>query len=141
MLRRISGSGFAVVLIAIIAFKHAALGFCLCQEQLILSNCDCPHEAPATAPASCGCCEEETAEAQPDPCHDCVVPITIETGDFLWSAASFSPLEQENAPLPPFSLPHHDALAKPCVIAASGPARGSPPPGPPLFLRTQVLRL
>ena len=60
-----------------------ALGFCLCNETLFIGKDPCAQleESEACCP-SCG--EEQK------PCDDCVVPITLEVSDYLWTADSYS---------------------------------------------------
>ena len=128
----------AVVLITLIAVKHLALGFCLCNEELFVTECHCSCFAAPTA-APCGC-EEEAPPAE-QPCNDCIVAISLDAGDFLWTADAFDPAQQKGTDLSPTTTPFLSTLHADNCIRLSAPIRGSPPGGPPLFLRTTVLRL
>lgn len=139
VLRKLTGSTFAVVLIAIIAVKHVALGFCLCTSEFFVAECPCTCEL---SPAETCCpCEQEKAPAK-EPCNDCTIPISLDVGDFLWSADAFLPGAQATLDL---SAPVADSrkhLAPTRVIVLRQPIRGSPPGGPPPgLLRTTILRL
>ncbi|MDA0767089.1 MAG: hypothetical protein O3A92_09745 [Verrucomicrobia bacterium] len=137
MLRKLAGSGFAFALIAIVALKHVALGFCLCQAQFITNPDTCC--AKHAAEPSC-CCEVEAPPAD-DPCKDCAVDLEIEVGDFLWDADHFSPPDQAGLPMvvPTLDLPTF--ALQPQTLAFAHPVRSSPPGLPPLYIRQSVLRL
>jgi hypothetical protein len=139
--RTFTGSTLATVLITLIAVKHLALGFCLCNEELFITECPCSCFAePAEPPC---CCEEETPEECPAeaPCDECIVAISLDTGDFLWSADAFDPAQQTGTPVATPETLFLSTLHTSNFAAICAPIRGSPPSGPPLFLRTTVLRL
>jgi len=137
MLRKLAGSSLALALIAIVALKHVALGFCLCQAQFITNPATC---CAVHDPAPACCCEEEKIPAD-NPYKDCVVDLEIEVGDFLWNADQFSPADQVGLPivLPTLDLPTF--ALQPQTLAFAHPVRGSPPGLPPLYIRQSVLRL
>lgn len=142
MLRRVSASSFALVMVAIIALRIPALGFCLCEHDLIINGgfC-CPTAAqPAATPSShCDCCPEAPV---PSPCDDCVVVLSLDPGEFLWTAHSFSPAPPHATPvLLPVGL--QDEILLPATPASlTGLIRGSPPSGDlAASSRTEVLRL
>ena len=130
-------------MILIIALKHTALGFCLCQQEFTTagSGCDCAQEE-AAAEASCGCCPDESNDnSAPVPCDDCMVEVSVDPGDYLWSSKAFEPTDEIGIPL---ALPiDREALhaGKRSVPRTLAPARGSPPGSPPLYIWTRVLRL
>lgn len=126
------------MLITLIAVKHLALGFCLCNEEIFVAECPCSCFAEPAAPPCC--CEEEEAPAEA-PCDDCIVAISLDAGDFLWSADAFDPAQQDGTDLSPAITPFLATLHADQCARFSAPIRGSPPSGPPLFLRTTVLRL
>lgn len=137
MLRKLAGSGFALALIAIVAMKHVALGFCLCQAQVVTnpSTC-CTEHDPVPV-----CCCDETEKPATDPCKDCVVELELEVGDFLWSTDEFTPADEIGTPI---VVPTGDLATipgRPVELTAHAPVRGSPPGLPPLYLRQSVLRL
>lgn len=134
MTRSFKGSSLACVFMALIAVKHAALGFCLCNQEFFLSNCGC--EAPASHEdcSDCGGCPLE-------PCDSCEVPVPIDVADFIWSADQLDP----KAPAFPATLhpgPRSETLRDACAVPAASAIRGSPPgTRRPLFLLTSTLRL
>ena len=139
MPRKLTGSGFAIVLIAIIAVKHVALGFCLCTHEYFVSDCPC---TCATLPTSSCCpCEEEESPAE-EPCRDCSVPVSLDVGDFLWAADTFSLPAQTGPDLALAADRFHDQLPPGRILSLKDSIRGAPPAGPPPhLLRTTVLRL
>ena len=137
MFRKLAGSSLALALIAIVAMKHVALGFCLCQEQIVTNPDTCcqPAEAIQT------CCGSEAEEPTPAPCDDCIIDLEIEVSDFLWSSDEFSPAKEIGTPV---AVPTGDLASIPgrvAVFTTAAPVRGSPPGLPPLYLRQSVLRL
>ena len=138
MTRTFTGSALAFVLIAIIAVKHLALGFCLCQDELYVNECACEcAAAEAQVPA---CCDDEECPVE-EPCNDCMVAISLDTGDFLWNADSFQSAAPSETALAPAETPFVSNLHTADVASLGAPVGGSPPGGPPVFLRTTVLRL
>ena len=138
MPRKLTGSALAIALIAIIAVKHVSLGFCLCKDEFFVS--DCPCTCDTTAVESCSCDEEQ--EPVNAPCDDCTVPVSLDAGDFLWTADSFSPLDQATTPVALPSACFNDTVQPGCIIGREHSTRGSPPGWPPPhLLRTTVLRL
>ena len=131
-------------MVVIIALKHAALGFCLCDQQFTLDHCTCldPQPVEAIEPA-CGCCPEADLSdpIPPEPCKDCMIQVSVDPGDFLWAS---DPVPTPGTDGITISLPsgfgdevrpsHHED-------PVGTPIRGSPPNRTPLYLRTQVLRL
>lgn len=131
-------------MIAIVALRVPALGFCLCQHELILNPGTCCQPSEPK-PSSCECgevCQEAPPATAPEPCRDCVVILSLDFGDFSWTGTQFAPDPQNSSPvLLPGGL-HDEAphLFQPANAAI--PIRGSPPgESTPLYLRTQVLRL
>ncbi|NNC87766.1 MAG: hypothetical protein HKN82_04810 [Akkermansiaceae bacterium] len=131
-MRRWKGSGLALVLVALVALKHAALGFCLCSDQFFLSDCDCSQ----VAPAACAC-----DDCPATPCDDCVVVVSVDIDDFLWATDPFAPKEQASIDLAPPATPFADFTRGTALASTAMPIRGSPPGTPPLYLLTSVLRL
>ena len=141
MLRRVSGSGFAIAMILLIALRIPAFAFCACDQQVILNNGACCPDQPTAQAQECGCCPAETA-ARSEPCRDCVIVISLNPGDFNWSAESSQAKRVEEAP-PVLRAGFQDDL-RPDLSRASlhGSIRGSPPLEPfPVLLQIQVLRL
>ena len=128
----------AVALITLIAVKHLALGFCLCNEELFVSDCSCCCMEHAAEPS---CCSEEEPTPAEDPCRDCIIAISLDAGDFLWSANTFDPAPQDVTTVAPPETPFASNLHANQFAQLREPIRGSPPSGPPLFLRSTVLRL
>ncbi|MFP6867675.1 MAG: hypothetical protein VCA35_17165 [Roseibacillus sp.] len=141
MLRKISGSGFALAMIAIIALRLPVLGFCLCESDVIFNGEVCCDQA-ATQQSSCGCCSEVVTVSEEEPCRDCVVVLSLDPGDFQWSAAQFSPAQEDGATVAlPVGL-QDDLLPKSHPGQIAGSIRGSPPLGSSaVYFRSQVLRL
>ncbi len=134
-----SGLGFVIAMVLIVAMKHAALGFCLCSQTIVLNDCEC-HASVHPGEDTGGCCSNE--DPAPDPRDDCVVLFSLDPGDFLWNAGS--------EPRPTLTCPALNPAAKgdfsrlaPVAGQRFAPpdARGSPDHGVPLFLRNGVLRL
>lgn len=106
-------------MIALIALRLPVLGFCLCENDVILNGDSCCEEA-ATGQSSCGCCPEILRQTEKKPCRDCVVILSLDPGDFQWTASQFSPSKEDLTPLdlpinfatsclpsrPPTSVPH-----------------------------------
>lgn len=141
VLRRISGSGFAIAMILLIALRIPAFAFCACDQHVILNNgACCPEQAAIEAP-ECGCCPAE-APAAKEPCRDCVIVFSLDPGDFNWSADSSQAKRVGEAPA---ALPagfQHDLPPALSRLSLHGSIRGSPPLEPfPVLLQIQVLRL
>lgn len=131
----------AAVLITLIAVKHLALGFCLCNEELFVTECPCACFAEPAEPPCCS--EEKTPEECPSegPCDDCIVAISLDAGDFLWNSDAFDPGQQGGTTIATAETPYLSSLHVERISTLGAPIRGSPPGGPPVFLRTTVLRL
>ena len=138
MTRNFTGSTLAAVLITLIAVKHLALGFCLCNEEIFVAECHCCCFDEHTETPCCA--EEEDAPAE-EPCNDCIVAISLDAGDFLWTADAFDPSQQRGTDIAPPETPFLSNLHANEFATLGAPIRGSPPGGPPVFLRTTVLRL
>lgn len=110
-------------MIAIIALRIPAFGYCLCNEEVFLSSDPCAHQQAE----SCPCCPDEAPSPKPD-CEDCVLVLSLDPGDFSWSAPTFSPAPQLAAPI---ALPS-GLQDDPFLGLAANPSRlgirGSPPP-------------
>ena len=130
-------------MVALVALRLPVLGFCLCQNDLVLNSGTCCSEPEShLVQGSCGSCKECSANLEPAPCDDCVVVLSLDPGDFIWSATQFSPAAPSAVPLAAPAGSRDDVLLKSQVALAAGPIRESPPPGSsPLSMRTQVLRL
>ncbi len=140
VLRRISGSGFAIAMILLIALRIPVFAFCACEEHFILNNGACCPEQAAIEDPECGCCPTETPAAQ-EPCRDCVFVFSLDPGDFNWSADSSQAKHVAEAPA---ALPagFQDDLPPAPRVSLHGSIRGSPPLEPfPVLLWTRVLRL
>jgi hypothetical protein len=128
-------------MIALIALRLPVLGFCLCENDVILNGGACCEEA-ATEQSSCGSCPEILCQTEKKPCRDCVVILSLDPGDFQWTASQFSPSKEDPTPL---DLPLNfcdDLPPKLTSRQCAAPIRGSPLLGNvPLYLRIQVLRL
>ncbi len=141
VLRRISGSGFALAMVVLIALRLPALGFCLCEHHLVLNSGACCVEAAAVEQSGCEHCVE-LSQAETAPCRDCVVILSLDPGEFNWSARQFTPAQQDGTPLPIPAGYQDLLLPAPLPGTIAGPLSGSPPPGDSgIYLRTQVLRL
>lgn len=128
-------------MIIIIALKHAALGFCLCQEEFTHAGMTCDCAESVAVESTCGCCPTEQGAVGAPPCDDCVVEVSVDPGEFLWSAQTFEPSDEIGSAL---TVPTAIENLRSRALATGpsfAPLRGSPPGGPPLFLRTRVLRL
>ncbi|MDP7654818.1 MAG: hypothetical protein QF706_02035 [Roseibacillus sp.] len=141
MLRRISGSGFAIAMILLIALRIPAFAFCACDQHVILNNGACCPEQSAAQAQECDCCPSETA-ARNEPCRDCVIIFSLDPGDFNWSADSSRAKLVEEAP-PVLRAGFQDDLRPDLSrVSLHGSIRGSPPLEPfPVLLQIQVLRL
>ena len=135
-------------MVLLIALRLPALGFCLCQNDLVLNGSPCctgpmGSSAPVSSSSCQGCESCPLTDSGPcTPCEDCVVVLSLDPGDFLWSSGEGSPSQEEGAP-PSFSRAAEAGFSPPLRVSLpAGLIRGSPPPGAFLaFLRTQVLRL
>jgi hypothetical protein len=137
MIRKLAGSGFAAVLLAIMALKHVALGFCLCQSQITTDPADCC-AITAVEPACCCKVDQLPEEA---PCKDCVIELDLEVSEFWWSTDTFAPADQLHEPVSVPSLAQWDTAVDSRLNEFDRPVRGSPPGLPPVYLRHSVLRL
>lgn len=128
-------------MIMLIALRLPVLGFCLCENHVIVNDGNCCPEVICEQ-STCDSCPESKVQTGIEPCSDCVVVLSLDPGDFQWSAAQFSPAEEDATPLPvPVSF-HDDLFPKATSFSSAAPIRGSPPLGNfAISLRTQVLRL
>lgn len=139
MTRTWTGSILAAVLIILIAVKHLALGFCLCNDEIFVTECPC---ACFAAPGDPPCNGREREEVPTEsPSDDCIVAISLDAGDFFWNTDTFHPSQQPGNSVGPAEAPCVSPLHTGRVDALGAPTRGSPPAGLPAFLRTTVLRL
>ena len=141
VLQRVTGSGFVLAMMLLIALRVPAFAFCLCEQDVILNNGICCHqESPCQSPDST-CCPIE-AVADIEPCRDCLIVISLDPGNFNWSGASSQLQQFEEAPGDlPVGLQDKVLQALP-PVSPNGSVRGSPPPEPfPVLVRTGILRL
>ena len=141
MLRRITGSGFTIAMIILIALRIPAFAFCECKEDLVLNKESCCSELPEAQVPECGCCPLEETLPESWPCSDCIVILSIDPGHYTWSADEFQTKTTAGSP-PAVRAGLQDQLSPPSVAIPAGSIRGSPPPcALPDFLLGQVLRL
>ena len=141
VLRRVTGSGFTLAMILLIALRVPAFAFCLCEQDVILNNGICCHQESACHSLDSSCCPFEVASAI-EPCRDCVIVLSLDPGDFNWSGTSTQLQQFEEAPEAlPVGL-QDKALQTLPSVSLDGSVRGSPPPDAfPVPVRTGVLKL
>ena len=139
MKRNFSGSILALLLLAVIAMKQVALGFCLCETSYFFESCEC-HESGCDLGPCHQSHDEETPEA-PAPCDDCEITFSLDTGAYFWSSPSEPHQDVESEDLTP-QLAHDLHLPSFSVLVREHTSpRGSPPTARALYLRHQSFRL
>ncbi|MBJ06927.1 MAG: hypothetical protein CMO40_07410 [Verrucomicrobiaceae bacterium] len=139
VLRHITGSGFTVAMVVLIALRVPAFGFCACEENFTLTQKPCCLLETAEM-SECGCCPCQVEDST-TPCSDCMAIISLDPGHFLWSADSFHGGKGSEDPK---VLPGGLQVQLPLFScsALSGVIRKSPPPRSlPAFLRSGAWRL
>ncbi|GAA5494982.1 hypothetical protein Rhal01_01151 [Rubritalea halochordaticola] len=140
MTRKLASLSFILVLISIMALKHPAFAYCLCEHKIItLHECSNMAKASSEEPPSCPHCAAK--ERQEKAKENCTLEISFDAGDFFWqdstdtphppSAADAPPLVYIDLKLPRPSGSDHGVLAR----------QNAPPPRPPLRAYTGIYRL
>ena len=127
-------------MILLIVLRIPAFAFCVCEQHVILNNGACCPEQSAAQAQDYSCCPTETPAAQ-EPCRDCVIVISLDPGDFNWSADSSQARHIAEAPA---ALPagFQNDLPPATRVSLHGSIRGSPPLEPfPVPQWARVLRL
>ena len=141
MFRRITGSGFTIAMIILIALRIPAFAFCECRENLVLNKESCCPTSPAAQASEVDCCHLEEIPAESRPCSDCIVILSIDPGHYTWSSDGFQAKPAWESPTA-IQAGLQDQLLLPSVALPAASIRGSPPPcALPDFLLGQVLRL
>lgn len=142
MLRRITALGFILVMVSIMALRHPALAYCLCEHKVI-SMSECAHMQERSSGKDLSCCPRCSAAQEKEDEHkkDCSLAISFDAGFFFWQ-------DNTETPHPPlcfdvpvlfaseYFLPTATVNHQGCIAL-----QNAPPPHPPSSALTGVYRL
>ena len=128
-------------MILLIALRIPAFAFCECQQNVTLNNGACCVEE-VSEESDCGCCHMGESLEAIVPCNnDCLHVLSVDPGNFLWSAKAFQAQADDAIDHPVWHQSKVDLLPHGEHTTRKLPIRGSPPTTFLAHLRTQVLRL
>ena len=130
-----------MAMVVLIALRIPAFGFCLCEQDLTLNNGICCQQGACLEKDNPDCCSSEPA-GDSSVCRDCVIPLSLDLGDFNWSGAQFNVQNVRDIPatlsrgIRSFLQPGNPTLS------LKGSIRGSPPViALSVLRRTGILKL
>ena len=141
MIRRLTGSGLTLAMIALIVLRIPALGFCPCEQDLTFSGGFCCEDHAISCVFGSNCCSSESSEEEKS-CQDCLIVLSFDPGDFNWSGPRAQFLDLKTAPTALPAGRQNGYKPERAPLSLNSPTRKTEPPGQTVVLmKTGILRL
>lgn len=84
--------GFVLVMVSIMALKHPAFAYCLCEHKVITFS-ECTHMKERSSQQEAPHCPRCAAkqDKKDEPKNDCTLAISFDAGDFFWQDSVSEP--------------------------------------------------